>query len=187
MSNLLGMAWSLYALIVTLVSIGKYDRRASASVCPRLGAGVALAILVTLLIYLTILAPASFTQGSGYQPFTLTDDLVHIVVPLLLIGDWLIFADKGVLRWWDPLWWALIPYAYAAYALIRPVFTSAQWPGGGHYPYQFLDVEHIGWGGVAVNILVLTVVIEAIAFLMVALDRRLAVLKNRRSCAAVNG
>lgn len=170
LSNLLGAAWMLVALVVTLRRVVHQGWQGRASVLPRLGAGVALAILVTMLIYLTVLAPAAFTQGSGYQPFTLTDDLVHVIVPLLVIGDWVIFADKGRLRWWDPLWWAGIPYAYVVFAMLRPLATDAPWPGGGTYPYPFLDVDALGAGGVIAGLAVLTVVIEGIAVGIVAVD-----------------
>lgn len=173
MSNLLGMAWSLCALITTLITIAKHARNGTASVHPRIGAGIGLALLVTLLIYLVILAPSDFTQSSSYQPFTLTDNLVHIIVPLLVTGDWVLFAKKGALRWWDPLWWALIPYTYVAFAYIRPFFTEAEWPGGGHYPYPFLDIDQFGRRTVFINLAVLTLAVEIIAFLMVIIDRGL--------------
>ncbi|EXJ51969.1 hypothetical protein [Microbacterium sp. MRS-1] len=47
------------------------------------------------------------------SPNWLTDDLVHIVTPIL---DWALFVPKGHLRRHDPLLWVLIPFAYVAFA-----------------------------------------------------------------------
>lgn len=181
LSNLLAVLWSLFCLVATLRRVRRDGWAGDASIAPRVGAGVALALVVTMLVYLVILAPTAFTQDSSYEPFTLTDNLVHIVVPILAVGDWVLFARKGRLRWVDPLWWAAIPYAYVAFALLRPLFVSAEWPGGGHYPYPFLDVDANGWGVVLLWLIALTVVIEAIAFGIVALDHMLARRAQRTS------
>lgn len=186
LSNLLGLAWMLVALVVTLIRIQRHGVAGTASVAPRVGAGVGLALLVTMLIYLIILVPTSFVQGANYQPFTLTDNLVHIVVPVLVLGDWVLFAQKGRLRWIDPLLWASIPYAYVAFALLRPVFTAAPWPSGGRYPYPFFDVDTLGWGGVILYLAGLTVAIEAIAFGIVAIDHWWA-RRAGRSAAIAHG
>lgn len=170
-SNLLGLAWTVVATVVTIARIRRSGVRGNASVVPPVGAGVALALLVTALIYLVLLAPGAYTQDSGYEPFTLTDNLVRIIGPALVMGDWLLFARRGSLRWWDPLWWAAIPYAYVAFALLRPLVTNALWPNGGRYPYPFFDPSDKGWGGVVLYLLVITIVIEALAYVMVGLDR----------------
>lgn len=180
LSNLLGLAWMTVATVVTVRRIRRTGWRGDASVAPRLGAAVALALLVTALIYLVILAPTAFTQGSTYEPFTLTDNLVHIIGPALVMGDWLLFARRGALRWWDPVWWAAVPYAYVAFALLRPLFTEVLWSNGRRYPYPFFDPSGQGWGGVVVYLLVLTLAIEAIAFCMVALDRLVGRWAGRR-------
>lgn len=184
LTNLLGLVWALIVLGVTVGRVTRSGWRGSASVAPRTGAAVAAAIFITMLIYLVILAPTAFTMDSGYEPFTLSDNLVHIVVPSLLILDWALYANKGQLRWTDPLLWALIPYAYMAFALLRPVFSDAPLPHGGTYPYPFLNVDELGAGGVATGIAGLSAAIFAILFLFVALDRWWGRLARRRGTAA---
>lgn len=184
LTNLLGLVWALIVLGVTVGRVTRSGWRGSASVAPRTGAAVAAAIFITMLIYLVILAPTAFTMDTGYEPFTLSDNLVHIVVPTLVILDWALYAKKGQLRWFDPLLWALIPYSYMAFALIRPVLSEAPLPHGGNYPYPFLNVDELGAGGVAAGIAWLSVAIFTILFLFVALDRWLGRLARRRNSLA---
>ena len=129
------------------------------------------AITVTMLIYLFVLAPALFTQPGAYQPFTLTDNLVHIVTPVLVIVDWLLFIPKGEIKPYDPLLWALIPYAYLAFAFI---YSAA----GGRFdgnpvPYPFMDASVNGVGGVIAWIAGLTVALIGVGYVYYGLDRLL--------------
>ena len=170
LSNLLCLVW-LGALIVrTLRDIAASGPRGHSTPSARWSGAVMMAITVTLLVYLVVLVPATFQQEGDYVPFSLTDNLIHIITPALLILDWLLFVPKGRLRWVDPLLWALIPYAYLAYALIYGGLGGEFLPGQ-NYPYPFLDVATHGVGGVALWILALTVALVGIGYIFVAFDR----------------
>ncbi|MDR2565366.1 MAG: Pr6Pr family membrane protein [Bifidobacteriaceae bacterium] len=174
LSNVLVLVWMAVMAAITVKDIARDGPRGVSAPWPRLGAAVMMAITVTMLIYLFVLAPAAFKQsGSDYVPFTLTDDLIHIVTPCLAIADWFLFAPKGCLRLYDPPLWAIIPYIYLAFA-----FTWSALGGtfgvGGHYPYSFMDVGEYGLGGVALQILVLTVTLVAFGYIYVLADKLLA-------------
>lgn len=171
LSNVLALVWFLAALAVVVVRVGRSGWRGDASVAPRLGAGVAFALLITMLVYVIVLAPPSFTQGAFYQPYTSTDVIVHIVVPLLALGDWAVFARKGTLRWTEPMRWAAVPIVYVLVVLAVPLVNPAAWPGGGRYPYPFLDVTGLGWTQVLLNVVVLTLVFGVIGLALVGVDR----------------
>ena len=109
------MVWSAIVTVRDAEAKGWYGYSTPSA---RGEAAVMEAITVTMLIYLFVLAPALFTQPGAYQPFTLTDNLVHIVTPVLVIVDWLLFIPKGEIKPYDPLLWALIPYSYLAFAFI---------------------------------------------------------------------
>ena len=79
---------------------------------------------------------------------------------------------KGRLRWTDPLLWALIPYAYLAFALVYGGLGGEFLPGR-TYPYPFLDVATHGVGGVVIRVLVLSVVLVGVGYVYVAIDRLL--------------
>src|ERR1700754_3469507 len=55
-------------------------------------------------------------RSMGYTPANV---LLHLVVPLLALTDWvLIGRGDGAVRWWQPFAWLAYPAAYAALALI---------------------------------------------------------------------
>ena len=68
---------------------------------------------------------------------------------------------KGSSRWYDPLLWALIPYAYLAFSFTRAAL-GIEFREGQKYPYPFMDLEVLGLGGVAVWIIALTAGLVAV-------------------------
>ncbi|WP_114856372.1 Pr6Pr family membrane protein [Brachybacterium sp. YJGR34] len=170
LSNLLCLGWMLLSLARSLRGTSAAQR---ATPSARWAAAVMMAITVTMLIYLVVLAPAAFSQPGTYEPFTLTDNLVHIVTPLLVIVDWLVFVPRGHLRWFDPLLWPAIPYVYLAFAFLYGALGGA-FGNGATYPYLFMDVGRWGVGGVVLWTLGLTVALEAVAFASLGIDRLLA-------------
>lgn len=172
-SNVLCLAWMLFMLIATIRDLALHGAHGVTAPSPRLGAAVMMTITVTMLIYVVLLAPESFRQtGGGSRPFGLTDDLVHIVTPILLIGDWLLFNPKGRLRSHDPLLWTIPPYAYLVFAYSW-VALGGDFGEGRAYPYPFMDVDLHGVGGVALWIIALSVALVMVGYLYLALDRHL--------------
>ena len=138
-----------------------------------------MAITVTMTIYLFVLLPASFQQPGVHQPFSLTDTLVHVLTPCLLIVDWLVFVPKRKFRAIDPLLWTLIPYTYLLFVLI---YSSAggEFGSGRKVPYHFLNVAELGVGGVATWIIGLTIALVILGYLYFGLDRLLGRLGRTR-------
>lgn len=173
LSNILCLGWVVLLIANTVRDLGAWGARGFSTPSARWSGAVMMAITVTMLVYLVVLVPSAFVQGGDYQPFSLTDNLIHVVTPCLLIADWLLFVPKGRLQWGDPLRWALIPYAYLAFALIYGGLGGEFLPGR-TFPYPFLDVATHGVGGVAVRVLVLSVVLVGVGYVYVAVDRLLA-------------
>lgn len=67
--------------------------------------------------------------------------LIHAVMPLAAVGDWLLFPPKNRIPLQKAWLWLLFPVAYVTYSLIRgPI---ANW-----YPYPFLNPAKGGYGSV---------------------------------------
>lgn len=177
-SNLLGLVWMALLAAATLRDLRTLGRRGHSTPSARWSAAVMMAITVTMLVYLFVLVPSSFVQGSNYEPFSLTDNLIHIIAPSLLILDWLIFVPKGRLLKSDPLRWVIIPFAYLIFALIYGGLGGT-FLEGNHYPYPFLNVEEHGVGGVAAWIAGLTVALVGVGYLYYGLDRLLSRMSPR--------
>ena len=179
MSNLLCLVWMFVLSVVTIRDLRRLGPVGLSTPSARFGGAVMLAITTTLLIYLLVLVPSSFTQDSGYVPFSLTDNLVHIITPCLIIIDWALFSPKGVFRWTEPLLWLLMPAAYLVFALIAGGL-GLEFAPGMRYPYPFLNVAEIGAGGVAAWVGVLALGLLAVGYAYVMLDRMLAWFGSRR-------
>ena len=173
LSNVLCLGWVVLLIVRTLRDLRAAGPRGTSTPSARWSGAVMMAITVTMLVYLIVLVPATFQQEGDYVPFSLTDNLIHIITPILLILDWLLFVPKGRLRWIDPPLWALIPYAYLAYALVYGGL-GGEFSAGQTFPYPFLDVATHGVAGVALWIAGLTVALVAVGYVYVALDRLLA-------------
>ncbi|WP_449281729.1 Pr6Pr family membrane protein [Leucobacter sp.] len=172
LSNLLCLVWVVLLVVRTARDLRERGARGWSTPSPRWGGAVMMAITVTMLVYLVVLVPSAFVQGGDYQPFSLTDNLIHVITPCLLIADWLLFAPKGRLRWGDPLRWTLIPYAYLVFALVYGGL-GGEFAAGLSYPYPFLDVATHGAGGVALRVLALSVVLVGVGYVYIVADRLL--------------
>lgn len=171
LSNTLCLAWLVLSAIGTARNGRRDGWRGFSTPSARIAGAVMMAITVTMLVYLFVLLPT--LVPTGYEPFTLTDTLIHVVAPLLVIGDWLLFVPKGRLRPIDPVLWSAIPLAYLAFA-----FTwgglGGEFSPGVRYPYPFLDVDANGVGGVALWVVGLTAGGIGLGYGYYGLDRLLS-------------
>jgi hypothetical protein len=104
------------------------------------------------------------TQRSmGYTPANL---LLHGVVPVLALADWLLVGrGTAPARWWQPFAWLAYPAAYGVVALV--VLNRA----GRRAPYFFLDPGSVGVAAVAANIGLLGAGMLGLGFVLLALTR----------------
>lgn len=181
LSNVLCLVWMVWSAIVTVRDAQAKGWYGFSTPSARGEAAVMEAITVTMLIYLFVFAPALFTQPGAYEPFTLTDNLVHIITPILVIVDWLLFIPKGKIKPYDPLLWALIPYAYLVFAYTYSAFGGTF--AGQRVPYPFMNVEIHGVGGVILWIVGLTIALVGVGYLYYGLDRMLARIAESRATA----
>lgn len=143
------------AAVFTMLAAGRTVR-------PALLGGVTLAIALVGVVYGLLLRGLLELSGGAL----LADTLLHKVVPALVPLWWLAFAPKGGLGWRAPWVWALYPALYLPYALIRGAFE-------GRYAYPFINVDRLGWGGVAINAIAIAIGFVAAGHALVAIDRRM--------------
>lgn len=129
---------------------------------------VALYMTTTILIFIVLL--------SGYSSSELTavpwdNTVLHYIMPIVIILDWLIDRPAGVIRYRTALLWLSFPLAYLFYSLIRgPI---ANW-----YPYPFMDPSTNGYVGLLVTSVVIAVVLAAITWVIASVP---GWLRGRRS------
>lgn len=72
------------------------------------------------------------------------DFVLHKLVPVVLLVDWLVDRPGHRLPWWTVAAWLAYPVAWFAYTLARG--ARVDW-----YPYPFVDVSAHGYDGVLAN------------------------------------
>ena len=99
----------------------------------------------------------------GYTPANV---LLHIVVPALVLIDWIAIGhSQGQVRWWLPLAWLSYPAAYLGLAI--EVLNNL----GRRAPYYFLDPGSIGATAVASNVVILAFGILTLGYLLSGVGR----------------
>ena len=74
-----------------------------------------MSITVTFLVYHFLLSPTSGDlNGLDY----VRNLMVHYIVPIMTILDYIIFDIKGIYKIIDPLLWLLIPIIYFAVIIL---------------------------------------------------------------------
>jgi hypothetical protein len=124
-------------------------------------------ITVTGLVHWFLLRPLLDLHGLSY----LTDKLLHVAVPLLALGGWLLVRPRELLSVGGTAGTVLR-------ALVWPVgwlvYTTLHGAVTGWYPYPFLDVSRHGYGPVALDCLGVAVLFVVLAAGLLAADRLLA-------------
>ncbi|MFF5288141.1 Pr6Pr family membrane protein [Paractinoplanes globisporus] len=94
--------------------------------------------------------------------------LVHYVVPVLVLADWVAFGPHRVVRWRDIPLWIAYPLGYGLMIEIRgALFPSVPI----RYPYFFLDPAGHGYGWVGLQFVELAVIFGLLGVVVVGLDR----------------
>ncbi len=161
LTNLLVAATVTLSLLLPDSRAGRFFRR------PGVGTAVAAAIMLVSLTYHLLLRNIWDPQGL----YLVADVMLHYVVPILYLTYWLLAIPVHGIRWSDLSRWTLYPIGYFAYALLRGALLQT-------YPYPFIDVTTLGYGGVFLNALAILAAYLLVATLLVLVgrirDRRLA-------------
>lgn len=97
---------------------------------------------------------------------------LHYIVPIMTVGDYLLFDRKGDIEWFHPFIWLIVPGIYLIVALI-----TAQFGNGigvtvtSKYPYPFLDINNLGYLKVFSTCILLTFIFLILGFIFFGIDR----------------
>jgi hypothetical protein len=178
--------YTLQSNIIVLVFFAlllPYSWRAKAKppafLSPTVKGGVTACITLTLIIYHFILVPTMFSTLEQTFDSSWSGALVHYIVPLMTIADWLLFDKKGLISRLDPLKWLIVPLAYFIFVLVRAQFATFSVMNS-HYPYFFIDFDKLGVGQVAVNVLLIAIGYTLMGYLIYGLDWLLSKIRPRK-------
>jgi hypothetical protein len=118
-------------------------------------------------VYHSVLASQWDPQGLQL----VSDIILHTVMPIAAVADWLLLAPKRDLRFAMIPRWVLLPFFFGAYTLARGAMT-------GLYPYPFLRVTELGYPTVLMNMTGLLAAFAGAGAIMIVLGRMMPA--NRR-------
>lgn len=147
--------------VATLMSVTAMRLAAGRSAPPTrvFNAGL-IYILVTSVTYEWLLRSQWHPRGLQFY----TDIVIHDVVPALTLLFWLAFAPRDNARWRDALWMLAYPAAFFAATLLAGAL-------GQDYPYDFLDVDKLGYARVFVTGVIFVAVFYVLGLATTALSR----------------
>lgn len=192
-SNILCLIYFILSALFVGKSIKHDSSKGSATFVPQFKGSVVMAITVTMLIFWVLLSGSNFDMGPDISQdiFTTADVpnqglssfenyIVHLIVPLITIFDWILFDAKGQYRKSNPFTWLIIPLIYYIFSIIVAQ-TGYTFMGDSHYPYFFIDSDSLGWGKVAINVFLISIVFLVIGYLVYFLDKFLGKKQQEKS------
>jgi hypothetical protein len=113
---------------------------------------VTLFMTTTILIFIVLLSrlPASELTAVPWD-----NTVLHYIMPLVIIIDWLVVNRRQPIEFRRALLWLAFPLLYLSYSLIRG-------PIVGWYPYPFMDASVHGYSRVILTSLIIAVVLTGL-------------------------
>lgn len=127
-------------------------------------------IMVTFFVYMILLGDVtSITYWNSIGNLS-----YHVAAPVLFIVDFIVFDEHKQLSVVDPLKTLIMPLIYVVYILIYGAICrsiGAEFD----YPYFFLNVDELGYGGVVGWVAILLVIFLVIGYLLFVYDKLIKV------------
>lgn len=172
-------------MIAELIQTARKKTDGYVTIAPRLRVISMLGLMLTFLVFNILLA-----NDPGRAPalnYKVECILLHIVLPVMYVADWVMFYEHGRVNWKVPLQSALLPLVYLLYIFLRAVllqFGSGTMDNAGAgttvYPYFFLDPGQMGMGGVFIWVFAMAAGFIVLGYLVMIVDHLLGKrLQNR--------
>jgi hypothetical protein len=128
----------LAAFILLIVGFGTLVKKKGSPQFAFLRGAATLYMIMTGIIFALLL---SGLQQALQTTIPWVNTVLHYIMPVVMLLDWLLYPPAQRVRFKKALWWLVYPLAYLIYSWIRGAFTH--W-----YPYPFLNPEANGWPAV---------------------------------------
>ncbi len=117
-------------------------------------------IMVVGIVYNLVLR--SIWHPVGFQKWV--DELLHSVIPLVMLLFWIVYVNKSSLQWKNAFSWMIFPFAYIGYLAIRGAAS-------GFYPYPFVNVTELGYPTVLMNGSILVLVFMLLSLVLIGVAK----------------
>ena len=131
---------SLSALV--LLKVIRLDQR----LLNKIKHSIIVASILMLLVYNFVLIPYMRINVPTYQIYSLKDIFIHYLSPLIILTDYIIFDEKGLLEYRDAFGFIYYLFIYMAYIIVYNLLGGRFNISGVEsiYPYFFLNIEEQG-------------------------------------------
>ena len=163
-------------VLAELIQTVKKEKDDYVTVLPKLKFIGVLAILLTFIVFNFLLAPTRDT----YLNFKVNSITFHVILPIMFILDWVLFYERGKVKWYLPLLSTIFPLIYVTFVYIRAWFLGFNPETPYIYPYFFLNLDTQGVVGVIKWVLILLIAFIVIGYIFFGIDRLLKMQKNKK-------
>lgn len=145
----------IVSIYLTLVAFKKQTNENS-------GILTAITVYITIVGFIYQIILRGTWEPKGFQ--RIIDELLHSIIPVLMIIFWYLFENKKALKYSQIPKWTIFPILYLIVILIRGNFS-------GFYPYPFVDVGSFGLMKVLINSLWITVFFIGLSMLYIRIGK----------------
>ncbi len=138
------------------------SKKATENLFNKTGTLTAVTVYITVVGLVYQIALRHLWKPTGMQ--RIVDELLHTIIPLLVIIYWFLYDQKHKLRWKMIPSFLLYPLFYLGYILLRGEFSN-------FYPYPFINISELGWPQIGINILFLFSVFLILSILFVGIGK----------------
>ncbi len=150
------------ALALTLPWLAPHSMLGKFFARPSVRTAIAAYIIIVMTVVYFVLRHLTTLQGWDF----VADILLHYVMPVLFVIDWLFLVPKQTLKMKDTIFWLAFPVIYLVWTFIHGAYS-------GFYPYPFLNGEKLGNARVLLNEAGLLVIFLVLGFVLVSGGRLL--------------
>jgi hypothetical protein len=134
---------AIAALVLLAGSWRLWNRQAASLRWDLVRGAVVTWMATTGIVHATL--PTSANDTGIVYSYPWATDVLHIVMPVALLADWLLVPPAHRLTFRHALLWTVYPLLFAGFSLLRGPLVD--W-----YPYPFLDPREDGWAPVALYV-----------------------------------
>ncbi|KIC64162.1 Pr6Pr family membrane protein [Chryseobacterium taiwanense] len=159
--------FSYFTILTNLIVAVYFTFQAFSSFSIIKKSGILTAITIYILIVGSIyqIILRSTWNPTGLQ--RLVDELLHTIIPILVLIYWYKFENKRDLSYKQIPSWTIYPLLYLFYILIRGHFSD-------FYPYPFVNVTDLGYSQVFINSFWILVFFIGLSMLFVRIGKALS-------------
>ena len=160
------MCFIFYFVTIILKLTGKLKKN---SIYYILKGMVTMAITVTMVVFQFVITDSGMTAYAGNE---LASIMAHIVVPLLVMSDYVIFGEKGNLKRNYPFIWSSTLVFYIIFDFVY-VALGGRFGDGSIYPYLYMNIEVNGLLKVIISCITIFILFIGYGTIIQTIDQKL--------------